>query len=301
VTISADEFIGAIVPYFGSKRTLAPTIVEEMGNHHTYFEPFCGSCAVLLAKPWARMETVNDLNGDLINLARTIKHPIAGPVFYRRCRRMIMSESEHRAASSRWKQRGRIAAPTEPDIDSAVDYFFSSWVGRNGVTGASGYNQGFAARYTPNGGHGGTRWKSSTDSIPQWRRRMRCVTILNRDGFELLEKLEDCQGVAIYADPPYIEKGADYIHDFETEDHARLAKILGRFTRARVVVSYYDHPSLAELYPGWTIRQTPTTKAMMCGNGRRGEIGAVVAPEVLIINGPSFSSEYHRGLFGAPA
>lgn len=37
------------------------------------------------------------------------------------------------------------------------------------------------------------------------------------------------------------------------DDHARLAKELLRFKRARVVVSYYDDPRLAELYPDWTI------------------------------------------------
>ena len=43
--------IKAIVPSFGGKRTLAPQIVAELGEHRAYWEPFCGSMAVLIAIP----------------------------------------------------------------------------------------------------------------------------------------------------------------------------------------------------------------------------------------------------------
>jgi DNA adenine methylase len=76
--------ITSLVPWFGAKRTLAPRIVRELGPHRVYWEPFCGSCAVLLAKPRASMETVNELHGDLVNLARVVAHPVLGPQLYRR-------------------------------------------------------------------------------------------------------------------------------------------------------------------------------------------------------------------------
>jgi site-specific DNA-adenine methylase len=42
--------IKAIAPWYGSKRTLAPRIINQLGPHTTYVEPFAGSLAVLLAK-----------------------------------------------------------------------------------------------------------------------------------------------------------------------------------------------------------------------------------------------------------
>lgn len=192
--MSEEMTVAAIAPWFGSKRTLAPVIVGELGTHHTYFEPFCGSMAVLLAKPKVRMEAVNDLHGDLVNLARVIQHGRLGAALYRRCRRMWMCESMFREAAERWKVRGIPPAAEEPDLERAVDFMFTSWVGRNGVVGTQSYNQGFAARYTPGGGHGGTRWQSAVASIPAWRRRLQDVTILNRDGFGLLEKISDEPG-----------------------------------------------------------------------------------------------------------
>ena len=62
---------------------------------------------------------------------------------------------------------------------------------------------------------------------------LRSVTILNRDGFQLFERVEDAEGVAIYCDPPYLVKGASYIHDFAATDHQRLADLLRRFKKTR--------------------------------------------------------------------
>lgn len=62
--MTAAMRISAIAPWFGSKRVLAPKIVEQLGQHRCFWEPFCGSMAVLLAKPTVSQETVNDLHGD---------------------------------------------------------------------------------------------------------------------------------------------------------------------------------------------------------------------------------------------
>lgn len=286
--------IKAIAPWFGSKRTLAPVIVEELGSHRGYWEPFCGSMAVLLAKPESSAETVNDLHGDLINLARVIQHRTAGPSLYRRLRRSWMHEDTFREAADDYRARGQSPANVEPDVDRAFNYFTCCWLGRNGVQGTQSYNQGYSVRYTKNGGHGSTRFNSTIDSIPAWRRRLRRVTILNRDAFALIEKIEDAPGVVIYADPPYLVKGAKYVHEFQDgfmsvpNDHERLAAALRRFSRSRVVVSYYEHSSLPRLYPGWTMRKVFVNKSLV-NAGKRDETGATVAPEVLLINGPSLA------------
>jgi DNA adenine methylase len=288
---SKASTLGAILPWFGSKRTLAPLIVRELGDHHTYFEPFCGSMAVLLAKPAVRMETVNDMHGDLVNLARVIRDPVLGPKLYRMCRRTIMAESMFKEHAAHIKLRGWTSAPEIPDVDRAFDFYFTSWVGRNGVTGTSSYCQGYAARYTANGGHGATRWIGAGNSLISFRKRLCKTTILNRDAFELIDKIEDADGISVYIDSPYFVKGASYIHDFAPSDHERLAHGLRRFDRTRVVVSYYEHPLLESLYPGWTKVECPQTKALMSGNGR--SKGAVKAPEVLLINGPSLTQGHY--------
>lgn len=292
--------IKAIAPWFGGKRAMAPRIVAELGEHRSYWEPFCGSMAVLLAKPKSTFETVNDLNGDLINLARVIQDVYIAPMLYRWLKRTLCSEELFHSAAGRTRQRGHTPPSHLAELHRAYDYFIASWLGRNGVAGTQSYNQGFCARYTQNGGHAAKRWASAVDSIPAWRRRMREVTILCKDGLELTGKIADEVGTAIYADPPYLVKGAKYIHDFEEHDHIALAGLLGRFRNSRVVVSYYDDPHLDELYPParWTKVKCYRHKALSTQNKRGGT--ADVAPEVLLINGESFT-EPKGGLFGSSA
>jgi len=274
--------IKAITPWLGSKRNLAPRIVGLLGKHRVYWEPFCGSMAVLMVKPPCIMETVNDLHSDLINLARVVQDRGLGPQLYRRLRRTFMCEMLFKEAAERYKHRTYHKPVEAPDIDRAYDYFLCAWLGRNGVAGTNSYNQGFCVRYTANGGHAAKRFQSAIGSIPAWRRRLANVTILQWDAFELLERIDDKRGTAIYIDPPYLVKGAKYTYDFEESDHIRLAQMLGRFKETWIVVSYYDDKRLKEMYPKWSQYKIIVSKAM-ANQGSRGKKNAK-ATEVLLVN-----------------
>ena len=82
----------SLAPWFGGKRTLAPQIVAAMGDHKVYWELFSGSMAVLMGKPTVKMETVNDLHGDLINLARVVQDPLSAEDIYGRLQRTLFAE-----------------------------------------------------------------------------------------------------------------------------------------------------------------------------------------------------------------
>jgi DNA adenine methylase len=278
--------INALAPWFGAKRTLAPRIVEVIGKHSVYWEPFCGSMAILLSKEPCTMETVNDLHGDLINLARVLQHENLAIELYSRMSRIVMHEGLIEEA--RQELRQPFASPL--NVTRAVAYMVAAWCGRNGVGGTDADGNGFCVRYTSNGGHAAKRFRSAIESIPGWHERLRNVTILGRDAMEIIERIEDKQGTVIYCDPPYVVKGAKYVHDFEGHDHQRLAELLNRFRKTRVVVSYYEHPLLDELYKDWAKIPLKATKAL-ANQGMRDKAGAVVAPEVLLVN------ERH-GLFG---
>lgn len=279
--------ITAIAAWYGGKRTMAPRIAEALGKHTAYWEPFCGSMAVLMSKPPCRSETVSDLHGDLINLARVVRDPQFGPKLYRALRRTLIHEglfAEAAMVISSCEAFGLGAPGKACNVERAYYFFIATWLGRNGVAGTKQGGAGnFCVRYTANGGDPSTRFRSAIASIPAWRKRLENVTILCRDGFELLERIDDVEGTAIYCDPPYLVKGAEYIHDFAPEDHQRLATALARFRRARVVVSYYAHPKLAALYPGWRTIECDVTKALG-QEAKRDKSGATKAPEVLLVN-----------------
>jgi DNA adenine methylase len=62
-----------VLKYPGSKWNIASKLVELIPEHHSYVEPFFGSGAVLFNKPVSDIETINDLDHDVVNLFRCIQ------------------------------------------------------------------------------------------------------------------------------------------------------------------------------------------------------------------------------------
>jgi len=317
--VADDMKIKALAPWFGGKRTMAPDVVAELGPHTQYFEPFCGSMAVLFAKEPSQKETVNDLHGDLVNLSRVIQSPGMAEQLYERLQGALMSEGllEDARAVLEEGDDAETFSPSEPGmvsspmLERAFWYFIASWMGRNGTAGTERLDYQIAVRWTRSGGSPTVRFRNAVESLPAWHRRLQNVVILRRDAFRILDRFEDHAGTAIYADPPYaaetrsnVDDGVDtksggggrYLHEFKhgggglfggEDDHRRLATMLKQYKHARIVVSAYECPRYRELFDGWTFIDKTRQKHLHAQNGRGAR--PKDAPEVLIINGPSFT------------
>lgn len=320
MTVAPDPVVKAILPWFGGKRTLAPDIVQELGKHTQYFEPFCGGLSIIFSKPRSQKETVNDLHGDAINLARVIQEPRAAEKLYDRLQRVIVCEGLLEDAR-RWLAEYPLedaesemhldefpCCITPGMLDRAYWYFLASWMGRNGTAGASRQDYQIAVRWTNNGGSPAVRFQNAAASLPAWHIRLQNVVILKRDAFNIIPRFEDARGTAIYVDPPYPAEtrsgwregnGSEhrYLHEFQHDavndlfgnggdDHARLAKLLRNFNQARIIVSSYDCSRVRELYAGWTFVDKSMKKKLHLPSARG---PAMEAPEVLILNGPSYA------------
>lgn len=316
-----DMKVGAIAPWFGGKRTLAPRVVAQLGKHTQYFEPFCGSMAVLLAKAPSQKETVSDLHGDLTNLGFVLRDLVAAEALYDMLQRTLFAEGLLDEAAERLAVPydggfGGYPADCVPTwaIHRAYWYFLACWMGRNGTAGTERQDYQIAVRWTKGGGSPTVRFRNATESIPAWHQRLRNVVILRRDAFDIIDRFEDVNGTAIYVDSPYADEmrgdlgksgaGARYLHEFAHEDvepdlfeqaagkkkkrndHVRLAEILNGYRNARIVVSHYDCPRIRELYRGWTFIDCAMNKQLHAQNGRGAR--KKLAPEVLIINGPEY-------------
>lgn len=62
-----------ILHYPGSKWSMADWIISFFPEHETYLEPFFGSGAVLFSKERSQLETVNDIDGEIVNLFKIIR------------------------------------------------------------------------------------------------------------------------------------------------------------------------------------------------------------------------------------
>ena len=66
--------MNAVIKYPGAKWSLAQWIISHFPSHHSYLEPVFGSGAVLFTKNRSNIETVNDLDDDVVNLFDWIRN-----------------------------------------------------------------------------------------------------------------------------------------------------------------------------------------------------------------------------------
>ena len=231
--------------YFGGKTSIATQIAALLPPHEHYVEPFAGSLAVLLAKPQSPMETVSDLDGDLMNFWQVLRDRPQD--LERACALTPHSRAEHQMAFQ----------PASDDLERARRIWVLLTQGRSGQRSCrTGW------RY-----YGDSRGSSSsmpdyleayTARIAPAARRIAAVSLECRPALELIRLYGRHPATLIYADPPYLEatrsgrgRGPSYIHEIRTAPaHRELAAALCA-ARAAVVLSGYASPLYDELYEGW--------------------------------------------------
>lgn len=276
--------ISAILPYFGGKRNMAAGIVDlltEGRDTKRYVEPFHGSLAVLLELRrlgYAGQAIVNDLNGHVHNLAKCLADSEYAGLLHDALSLTPFHEAVWRHARNVLSVLANYRNEECHNLLVATHYFIASWMGRNGEAGGEDdwaeAVGGFCCRFTTSGGDPALRWQNAVASIPEWFKALSVRTqYLSRDAIDVLESVPDGDDLAIYLDPPYLHAtrgSARYAVDVddytgglgEAEDfHSRLRESLEKFEKARVVVSYYDHPRLDSLYAGWTKHTVSVAKA----------------------------------------
>ncbi len=273
--------IKCVAAFAGGKRRLAPRIVELLGPHDTYIEPFTGGCSILFAKPRAGRERLFDANRDVVTALNFLADN-CGSTW------VIESLKARPFGRATFDDAVRQLAVPPADCPSgfrALALLVAWWQGPGGIAGTT-RKPWFAQRHSKTGGDPAKRWESFVRSVPALSARLQGVEVLHADGLGLLEHAPwDHHGTAIYCDPPYLTKSFRYAHDFAPADHQRLADALSGYSRSRVVVSYYDDPAdpgrLARLYPPsrWRRIDVEMSKNMSAARGKTAR-----AVEVLLVN-----------------
>ena len=119
-------------------------------------------------------------------------------------------------------------------------------------------------------------------SKPDWIEHFLKITDVENMDFEDVIKKYDSESTYIYLDPPYWKTENYYSnHDFDREDHERLANVLKNIS-GKFSLSYYDFPLLSEWFPKdqyrWEMKQF--AKAAAAKKGEKQNMGE----ELLIMN-----------------
>lgn len=236
--------------YFGGKIRIAEQIAAALPPHEHYVEPYGGSLAVLLAKPRARMETVNDLDGDLMTFWRVLREQPGE--LARVCALTPHARAEHLDAYA--------LDEAHTDLERARRVWVLLTQGRGGqlrptgwrhfvdpagsVFGMPGYLEAYVDRIAPGAG------------------RLAGVSLECQPALDLIARYGKSPNVLLYVDPPYLGStrvSDGYRHEMKTEaEHRELAAAL-LDARAAVVLSGYDSPLYTELYDGWHVTRIDTT------------------------------------------
>lgn len=84
---------------------------------------------------------------------------------------------------------------------------------------------------------------------PEYRKHFDRINFVENSDFEEVVKKYDSPKTYFYMDPPYWKTENYYSnHDFDVNDHKRLAEVLNNI-QGKFGLSYYDFPQLEEMYP----------------------------------------------------
>jgi len=255
--------------WVGGKSRLRKAVIALLPPHTCYVEPFAGAAWVLFGKPPSEVEVLNDLDGDLINFFRVLKH-----------------QPQELLAAFRWElvaraEFARLVALDPVQLDAVTRAHRFYYLIMAGWGGELRYPR-FQTSIT-DGGHGNRligALETLEARIAPIHARLRTVLIENLDWAACLDRY-DRPGTVMYLDPPYPDNGCNYVHNMrDWEAHERLAARL-QDTACQWILSLYDTPRIRELYadhPIMAVQSASGMKAQKTGSAR------VVNREVLITN-----------------
>lgn len=225
----------SVLNYHGSKKRIAAWIIQHMPSHHSYLEPYFGGGAVLFAKRPAPVETVNDLDGEVVNFFRVIQNPESREklqewIIYTPYARQVYDEIIRNVPED---PVGRAAC-------FAVKCMMSQGFRMNGDCGWKkdiyGREKAYVVKY----------WNELPESIACMATRLKQVQIENYPALELIKKYNH-ENVLMYLDPPYVTETRggrkNYNHEMTDRDHMELLEAIVE-SRAKIIISGYD----CELY-----------------------------------------------------
>ncbi|ECS6408021.1 DNA adenine methylase [Salmonella enterica subsp. enterica serovar Poona] len=218
-----------IVPWIGGKRRLARHILPLFPAHTCYVEPFCGAAALYFLKVPSKTEVINDINGELVNLYRVVKHHLEE--FVRQFKWALVSRQIYK-----WLQD--TPEETLTDIQRAARFYYLQ-------------KQAFGGKVADH------TFGTSTTSAPRFN-LLRIEEELSmahlRLSRTLIEHLDWHQCIArydrphtlFYCDPPYWGTEG-YGVDFGLEHYDHMAE-LARNIKGKMIVSVNDIPEMRQAF-----------------------------------------------------
>ena len=266
--------INSPIKWVGGKSRLRKAILPLIPPHKCYVEPFGGAAWVLFGKAPSSIEVLNDIDEELINFFRVVKH---------RPEEFLESFDLEMVSRSEFQRLADIDPKSLSDIDRAHRFYYLIMAGWGGE-----------ARYprfqtsTSDGGHGNRlvgALKSLRKRIEPVHERLRTVIIENLDWAECMDRYDRPESF-MYLDPPYPGNGANYNHNMKTaEEHAAIAERLDGL-RSMWMLSSYDTEEVRARFRDYNIVPIRSSSGMRSSETEARESGRkrTLNREVVVLN-----------------
>lgn len=248
----------AVFKYPGSKWSIAEWIVAHFPVGYekmVYLEPFAGSGAVFFTKNPGVNETINDLDGDVVNLFRVLREQPDELV--RALDYTPYSREEYDLSFE----------PTDIPLEKARRFMIRT---TQGIGSKLRTKSGWQAPIQDKVGGNTCKWNGLSGTIYEAASRLKgsttnLVHIEHTDALRLMKRYNRPE-VLMYIDPPYLmdtrKSGRQYVHEMTDEQHLELLETIVK-SRAKIVVSGYRNALYDEWLKSW---KTDTTESRITTN-----------------------------------
>lgn len=238
----------SLLRYPGSKGNMANNIISLMPIHKSYLEPFFGSGAVFFKKSPSKIETINDLDDDIVNLFQVIRK---WPEELQSAISLTpYSRAEYNNAFKKNINDDEVERARKFMIRSLQSHGFRL----NEKSGWKNDVQGREKSYCV------SHWCDIPRIISLATERLRQVQIEQMDAVELIKRF-NYENVFIYLDPPYVlstRTRKQYNHEMSDEDHIVLLETILQ-SKAKIMISGYYSDLYNEYLKDWNVMEFKAT------------------------------------------
>lgn len=245
-----------IIPWIGGKRRLAKHILPLFPEHTCYVEPFCGAAALYFMKQPSRVEVINDVNSDLVNLYRVVQHHLEE--FVRQFKWSLVSREIFK-----WCQATPDVILT--DIQRAARFFYLQKMSFGAKIESRTF--GTATTTPPK-----LDFSRIGENLSDAHLRLSRTYIEHLDWAVCVQKY-DRDHTLFYLDPPYWGTEG-YGVEFGLDQYGRMAD-LARKIQGRMIISVNDIPEMRQAFAGLTIDRVDINYTVG-GGGKSKPVGELI-------------------------
>lgn len=213
-------------------------IINNFPPHRSYLELYAGSLAVFFNKDKDILETINDINGRLVNMYTIMR---TKPEKLKRAVHMTLYSREEYELSK---------TVSADSLEDARRMLVRCWFAVGGKTNSD--KIGFKRNISYNGPFNCYEWNDMPNRIQIAAERLKDAQIENKDAVTLLKEMND-PDTLVYADPPYLNetrKSKHYSDEMSTQQHIDLLRALKEHA-GPVILSGYDSELYNEYLSDW--------------------------------------------------